>query len=157
MSLKENGLTSGSISSGTFGNSDSEFISNERTETILNVESVVSNIFDYVPLTGIYSPDFEIDGWQWDRKLLADKTNLATMYNTYLGGHEYGLQEGVIQDYWQSGTVNGIELLKLVGFRNSDHFTWTPKVQAGTYAIFWQLIKLFSDFSFTTKIDQLLV
>ena len=157
MSLKENGMASGSISAGVAGDSSFEFISNEKTEVTLAIENVVSCVYDTVPLTGVYSPDYSIDGWIWDRRILPDHSDIKTMYNTYLGGHRYGLKEGVIQDYWQSGTVNGLELLKIVNCRDRDRLTWTPKVQAGTYAVFWELMKLFSDYSFTTKMDPLLL
>jgi len=150
-------MTSGSISVGVAGNSDIDFISNEKTEVVLSIENIVSNIYDTVPLTGIYSPDYSIEGWEWDKKLLPDEANIRTMYNTYLGGHRYGLLEGVLQKYWQSGTIEGVEFIKNTPFKNKDHTTWTPKVETGTYAVFWHLIRLFSDYSFTTKVDHLLV
>ena len=156
MSLKEKGILSGSISSGIHGSSDFEFTPSIRTKTVLAIENVVSNAHVTVPLTGIYSPDFDIDGWLWDRRLLPNSNNIKSMYNTYLGGHLCGLREGVVQDYWQSGSIDGIDLLKMASFKRGDYLTWTPKVQTGSYAIFWSLLKLYSDYSFTGKVDLLI-
>ena len=156
MSILTGGLGSEFLLTGGLASSSSEFVSADETVDVLNIENVVSNIYDIVPLTGIYSPDYEMGGWFWDRRSLENRNRLETIYNTYLGGHRHGLKEGVIQSFWQSGSINGTEYLGLDYFKAGDHITWTPVVKTGNYGLFWDRMRLYSDFSFTTKIDPLL-
>ncbi len=150
------GLGSGFLVTGGLSSSPSEFISKKETVDVLTVENVVSNIYEIVPLTGVYSPDYAMGGFFWDRRVLENRQRTETLYDTYLGGHKHGLKEGVIQKWWQSGYVNGLDYSHLVKIRRGNHLTWTPVVKTGNYAIFWDQVRLYSDFSFATKIDPLL-
>lgn len=139
---------------GIYTSIEDDYISLEETTVVLGIENIVTPVERTVPLTGVYSVEEEINGWSWDKTLVQSSNYPESMYGTYLGGHEVGLTEGTIQDYWQSGTVRDIEYLNLKHFRDGSNFTWTPVVSTGSYAIFWQEMPLYSNYSFVTKINE---
>jgi hypothetical protein len=126
-------------------------------ETItLRIQSVVTPIHDYVPLTGVYSVDTDIAGWAWDRRLLESEFLRASRYDTFIGGHEAGLEDGTRYVHWQSGFLKNLELVDIRHFRRGEFLTWTPRVRTGAYAIQFDERMLYSDYSVTEAIDILL-
>ena len=119
--------------------------------------NIVTPVNDTLPLTGKWSPDFDISGWIWDKRRLPSFNDVATTYNTFIGGHAYGLRDGTTEDYWQTGAITGLEFYDIKQFRKyGDFISWTPRVKVGEYSIFWDIKKLYSDHSFTGYIDPLL-
>jgi len=125
-------------------------------DILLSVQSVVSTSKDYVPLTGVYSVEEEIKGWQWDKRRIEDKDLSSTRYNTYIGGHAAGLKDGTQLNHWQSGAIDGLQFLSIVEHPVSDSLTWTPLVECGHYSTYWNERRLFSDHSISQRIDPLL-
>ena len=120
------------------------------------IENIVTPIEDTLPLTGKYSPDFDIGGWIWDRRRLEDLSDIKTRYFTFIGGHDVGLRDATIQDHWQSGSTHGLEFYDIKQFRKGDFLTWTPRVKTGGYSIFWEEKQLYSDYSCIEHIDPTL-
>lgn len=133
---------------------ENDYISPKETTVLMAIENVVSRIEDTVPLTGIYSVEEELTGWHWDKNLVQSSNAHETLYRTYLGGHEVGLKEGTIADYWQSGVIRDIEYLGITNFRDGSNVTWTPMVSTGAYSVFWEELPLYSNYSYATKINE---
>jgi hypothetical protein len=130
-----------------------DHISLRETTVIVGIENIVTKTEDTVPLTGIYFIEDELSGWEWDKSTVKSESVHESIYRTYLGGHEHNLKEGTIQDYWQSGVVRDIEYLGLHKFCDKDSLTWTPVVSTGAYSVFWEEMPLYSNYSYSTKIN----
>jgi len=114
----------------------------------LNIENVVTPTDDQHPLTGIWATeDSEDYGWVWDKRLLPSDSFAQTRYDTFLGGHFTGLQDGTWLEQWQSGSRGGLAYKSLMHLRNGDVLTWTPQVETGRYGFYFDTRPLFSDYS----------
>lgn len=159
MSLVTSGLGSNNIVTLGLGQLEEpevdlgDYISLRETTILVGLENIVTRTEDTVPLTGIYSVEDELSGWEWDKSTVKSANFHESLYRTYLGGHEYGLKEGTIQDYWQSGVVRDIEYLRIHNFRDNNSVTWTPIVTTGAYSVFWEEMPLYSNYSYSTKIN----
>ena len=123
-------------------------------KTSISIENVVKREYSYIPLTGSYSVEEDIGGWQWDKRLLEDRKIFSSLYRTTLGGHKAGLKDGTKIDYWQSGSIVNTEFLSLKEYKGyKDIKTWTPIVRAGKYSIFFEEKNLYSDFSCISRFN----
>lgn len=125
-------------------------------DVLLELQNVVSTSEDYIPLTGVYSLDTEINGWEWDKRLLEDSAFANSQYNTFIGGHAVGLKDGTKLSYWQSGSVTGTEFIDIKEHPTSDSLTWTPRVKRGVYSVYWDERTLFSDRATSERVNPLL-
>ena len=119
----------------------------------LDIENNVLPTNKYIPLTGVHAVEEEIEGWQWDRRLLSHNRNARTRYDTYLGGHSIGLKDGTQQTDWQSGSISGTKYNGIVRFKDGEFRTWTPQVGTGAYSIYHDSRPLFSDYSTSQNFD----
>ena len=112
----------------------------------LQVENEVTRKETNSFLTGFFS-DQDILGWTYDKRRLTDLQNNESRYLTTLGGHGAGLLNGFLQEDWISGVVDGIEYQETLAQRNHNSIIWTPVYKVGSFAIFSELRKLYSDYS----------
>jgi hypothetical protein len=105
-------------------------------------------------LTGVHAVEEEIEGWQWDRRILSHSKNARSRYDTFLGGHAFGLKDGTKQTDWQSGAISGLKYDGIVRFKTGEFKTWTPQVGVGAYSIFHDSRPLFSDYSTSQNFDK---
>jgi len=123
------------------------------TELVTSLESWVVSVDDGDVATGVFSEDFDIEGWVWDKRLLEDRDLLNTYHNTFLGEHAVGLKDGTKRSFWQSGSILHTEFVRIASERVYDTMTWTPVLRAGKYSIHSVPTHLFSDYSFTAKFE----
>lgn len=119
----------------------------------LNIESEVTVTHQESVLTGIFCDQEEhtIKGWQWDRRVLEDKTDIKTLYGDSLAVFEHGLEEGTRGAEWLSGTASGTEFLRAVNKRlYMNTFGWVPEVLSGRYSVVRKEKNLYSDNSVTS-------
>ena len=121
------------------------------------VECLVKQTDKYQPLTGVHSVETTIPGWRWDRKILPSEYLSATRYNTFIGGHSFGLRDGTKLSDWQSGTLSGCEYEDLVFVRENNKVRWVPRVTTGEYSVYWDRRPLFSDYSTSINLTTDLV
>jgi len=122
--------------------------------TNLSITSHVINTHEYRPLTGVYSLDTELKGWEWDKRLLESNDLPFSYYDHRIGGHDYGLKDGTKLKFWQSGSILRTDFLSLSGFKVKDEFlSWTPVVGTGIYSIYFEDKFLYSDFSFIDRLE----
>lgn len=161
MSLVTSGLGSNNLLTlglGAQGQVDADlgdYISLKETTVLANIENIVTPIIKAVPLTGIYSLEQDIQGWQWDKKPIESAANQKSLYLTHLGGHKNGLKEGTVEAYWQSGVIRDIDYLQVSTQREGDDLTWTPVYSTGAYSVFWDQMPLYSNYSYTSKMEAL--
>lgn len=106
------------------------------------------------PLTGELA-DIGMDGWRWDRRRLESVDNLASRYDTYIGGHTVGLLDGTERSWWQSGTVSGIQYHDIARYPIGDSLSWTPRVTTGRYSVYFDPRPLYSDYSYSENVDPM--
>jgi len=123
-------------------------------------ESIVLEIANHVsptdktqPLTGVYSQEQSIDGWQWNRRTIPSVAANFTRYLTYAGGHEAGLLDGTALKDWQSGVLSGISYDSLVHMPLGNTLTWTPRYKTGAFSVYWNSRVLYSDYSFSQNVE----
>lgn len=104
-------------------------------------------------LTGVYDRDVAADGWVWDKRILQSDTLLNTRHNSFIGGHETGLRDGIPRTWWQSGVVENIRLDHIGTQVQKLSRTYTPVVETGVYSMHWDTKPLFSDFSVSGVFD----
>ena len=124
-------------------------------ELSIGVENFVVSGDDYVPLTGVFSVEEDINGWRWDRRILPSERLDATRYLTFLGGHSSGLKDGTILEYWQSGSTVGCDYYDLVYEKYLERLQWVPRVKIGEYSVHWDLRTLYSDYSYSQNLSTL--
>lgn len=122
-------------------------------ELILGVENVVTTTDLYKPLTGVFSTEETIQGWQWDRRTVEDWNLKRTRYDTFLGGHSVGLLDGTKLTDWQSGSLSGLKYCDTAHYRVGDGLSWTPRVTIGSYALYFDERNLYSDYSYSQNFD----
>lgn len=116
-------------------------------EVTLDIENVVTPTTELRPLTGVWESSNSIAGWKWDKRLLAADDVIQSRYDTYLGGHDYGLTDGTVFNDWVSGSIGDLKYLDLVDYKLGDYRTWTPRVETDNYSLLFDDRPLFSDYS----------
>lgn len=113
----------------------------------LNISNFVYTSSGLYPSTWVLDPQRELNGWQWDRRLLTDTSKETYQFPITAEGCVSGLLNGYSQEDWQSGVVTGITLSETVDSYIKDNLYWIPKYTVGNYSVFWDNRKLFSDYS----------
>jgi hypothetical protein len=104
-------------------------------------------------LAEVHATEEAIPGWKWDRRVTPSENRIATRYDTYLGGHAYGLRDGTALLDWQSGTLSGCGLHDLIFYQKNDRKQWVPRVETGEYSTYWDTRPLFSDRSTSVNLS----
>lgn len=111
----------------------------------LSIENTVVVYETNSLLTGIFAG---LDGWRYDLKLLTDTSQNSSQYLTHIGGHSVGLKDGFSQTDWASGVVLGLDYLKTIAKKQNNSLIWTPKYSTGSYSIYHDIRRLYSDYSY---------
>jgi hypothetical protein len=114
----------------------------------LDIENDVTRKEHNSLLTGVFAEDRDIDGWQYDLRLLTNIDNPASQYLTTIGGHEYGLRDGFSQKDWASGVVTDLLFSKILKIKNHNAVMWVPRYKIGTFSIYADVRRLYSDYSY---------
>jgi len=123
-------------------------------EIDLSVENTVFGTNQYVPLTGTFATEVQMDGFLWDRRLLPDLTRPGTLYDTFIGGHSVGLLDGTWLGSWQSGSNSSLNYIDITNYRFGEFFTWTPRVGTGAYSFYFDTRRMYSDFSVSAPFNK---
>lgn len=113
----------------------------------LSIENAVTRRETNSLLTGIFCEDEVINGWKYDIRLLTNSDSNASRYLTTVGGHAHGLLDGFAQEDWVSGVVADIDFDKILVKRDYNSFIWTPRYKTGSFSIFSDVRRLYSDHS----------
>lgn len=124
-------------------------------QAVLEIINYVSSTDKTHPLTGVYSQEQDIAGWQWSRRRLENAHSDFSRYLSYVGGHEIGLLDGLALGDWQSGVVEGIEYNDMQQMPLGNSLTWTPRYSTGAFSVYWDNRTLYSDYSFSENADAL--
>lgn len=114
----------------------------------LDIENDVTRREHNSLLTGVFAEDREIDGWQYDLRLLANAESNPSQYLTTIGGHSYGLRDGFAQADWASGVVADLLFSKILKVKNHNALMWVPRYKTGTFSIYADVRRLYSDYSY---------
>jgi hypothetical protein len=114
----------------------------------LDIENDVARKETNSLLTGVFTEDQDINGWSYDLRLLMDLQSKSTQYLTTLGGHDSGLLDGFLQESWASGVVTGIAFDRVLTLKNHNAIQWVPRYRIGTFSIFNDVRRLYSDYSY---------
>ena len=95
---------------------------------ILNVYSKEK----YFPLTGTYSTEEDISGFIYNRTKPLNSNISRNDLKTTIGGFEYNLIEGTLNDQWDGGVISGCELNKI----QVNSTEWIPELKTGEYTVF---------------------
>lgn len=105
-------------------------------------------------LTGLFCEDAALDGWNYDLRALTDLNNKASRYLTTAGGHAFGLADGFIKTDWNSGVIQGLEYFETLVQKNHNAYIWTPCYKTGSFSVYHDVRRLFSDYSVMQKLDK---
>ena len=106
------------------------------------------------PITGVYSPDFNLTGWRYERDSIRAKNESKMNYGTFVGGQEFNLEEGTFKSDWNSIVADNISFHKIEEFRLANDKTWTPLYSRGVYSIYWNYVNLFSSYHYSGVLSQ---
>jgi hypothetical protein len=121
----------------------------------LNIVNYVHTENNYHPLTGLYSQEDDIRGWIWDIRSGESTLEPSSRGDHWIGGHTDGLKDGTVAEYWQSGTIEGIEFADIAEIRNGEFTTWTPVVNSGRYSVLFDELQLYSDYATSGRFDPI--
>ncbi len=99
------------------------------------------------PVIGELS-EVEQTGFVWDKALLVSADQARTKYNTYTGGLDHSLTKGTLIGDWESGAVEGLEVLSL-------NRKFCPEIEVGSFTVSSGGRTLYSDYSYTAAISPL--
>ena len=120
----------------------------------VDIESIVTVSDKYVPLTGVFATEENLDGWVWDKRLFEDFKRNPTLYLNTIGGHAVGLKDGTKMSQWLSGSIFSTEFFDIVGFKSKgESLSWTPQVKTGLYTVLFKEKNLYSNYSHVDKFD----
>lgn len=99
------------------------------------------------PVIGELS-EVEQTGFVWDKALLVSPSESKTKYDTYTGGLDHSLTQGTLMGDWESGAVEGLEVLQL-------NRKYLPEIEVGSFTVSSSGRTLYSDYSYTAAISPL--
>ena len=120
----------------------------------LDIENIVSPTDKYLPLTGVYSKEEDINGWRFDQRRVENWDLIRTRYNTFLGGHQVSLRDFTKLTHWQSGSDEYLKYYDIEFYRKLETLSWTPRVITGVYSWYWDVRKLYSDYSYSVNVNR---
>ena len=138
------------------GNSiNEEPVNNYFTVSELNIESNVKTNKYFYPLTGIYSENENVSGWNFSRAIPQDLNSIYERIENSLGGYKNNLEEGTIRNDWKGAVVDSIKLKKIEEkYKKFNRSIWEPILETGTYSIYWFEKYLFSDYSSSILLES---
>ena len=119
----------------------------------VDIESTVYKKKGADLLTGVMSEQGP-DGWKWDRYLLQNQFDSSTMHESYTGGWEYNLSDGVSIFDWNNFAYSSVSLKDVTIRKEKDLNIWQPKYSVGEYSLFGKTMKLYSSYSLSKSAEM---
>tara|TARA_R110001606_G_scaffold105047_1_gene228940 strand:+ start:6760 stop:9168 length:2409 start_codon:yes stop_codon:yes gene_type:complete len=112
----------------------------------IGIESTVYKKKGTDLLTGVMSEQGP-EGWKWDRYILQNQFDSSTMHESYVGGWEYNLSDGISIFDWNNFAYSSISLEEIAIRKEEDLNIWQPRYSVGEYSLFGKKMKLYSSHS----------
>lgn len=116
----------------------------------LNIQSSVYKRKGIDFLTGVMSEQGP-DGWIWDRTIIQNKFNFATIHDKEVGSFAYNLTEGVSIYDWNNFAYSNFVLKYIDLIKQNNLTVWQPIYSSGEYHFYGKKMNLYSSYSVTER------